>query len=472
MKKRTVTSLSLSGEGTCKVRIILEHDHHTYFLRCGDGNGTHSNHTRMDAAEITTRSKFINESMMDYQKELAVANIGAGQTAAAVNTRFGMCLTRRQVAYHQGFAKLASSLTDANEFEETCATSSDLDIFIQMLKKMGAGFCALYYRNKEASKAELPKLKKAKTGDECLLTREEDQAGEMLFTETGNMTGDKGVETACEIARELGLLGDDMMKYAPESRVSVNADNSQDVLLAIVWVLPHGKHLFRAYPEVMFIDGTHKTNEENRPLITMGIKDCSGKMQIILRAFVPNERAWLFRWLFQVATPSLLGKVACASVQLLITDGDSQETSQLDQALKTVFKSSQRRRCGWHIVEKGWDRNVAGLGRTQEAKHIETVVKHWIYSLMKEIETDVEYSMCVDCCRCKCAMCILSINLRQLFLSFHPSLLVLKIKGTSPGIRTIKLSFFHCWIQWKQHHSKVFALQCLSTRRQFCRTPL
>jgi hypothetical protein len=266
-----------------------------------------------------------------------------------------------------------------------------MDIFMSILRKKGASFCALYHRNKEASEFELPKLKKAKTGEFA----DEDKTREMIFTETGNSTADNAVETVCEIVREPGLLGDDMMKYARESRISVNADDAQDVLLAIVWVLPQGKQLFRAYPEVMFIDGTHKTNNENRPLITMGIKDCSGKMQIIVRAFVPNERAWLFRWLFHIATPSLLGHVACESVQLQITDGDSQEISQLDQAMNTVFKNSLRRRCGWHIVEKGWDRNVAGLGRSQGAKHIEAVVKQWIYSLMKEVETEVEYSMCV-----------------------------------------------------------------------------
>ena len=161
-------------------------------------------------------------------------------------------------------------------------------------------------------------------------------------------------------------------------------------------MLPHGKQLFRVNHEVMFIDDTHKTNKENRPLITTGIKDCNCKMQNILCAFVPNERAWSFCWLFQIATPSLLGgHVACELVQLQITDGDSQEMSQLDQAMNTVFISSLCRRCGLHIVEKGWDRNVAGLGRSQGAKHIEAVVKQWIYSLMKEIETEVEYSMCV-----------------------------------------------------------------------------
>ena len=353
MKKRTVTGRPMPGEVTCKVNMILEHDHQTFFLRCGVGHGIHVNHAQMDADEITMPSRFINESMMDYQKELAIANIGAGKTAAALDTRFGIRLTRRQVAYHQSFATLASSLADATDIGEMFASSSDMDIFISILRKKGASFCALYHRNKEASEAELPKLKKAKIGEHP----EEDETKEMLFTETGN-TFDDGVETVCEIVRQPGLLGDDMMKYARESRISVNADSAQDVLLAIVWVLPQGKQLFRAYPaEVMFIDGTHKTNKENRPLITMGIKDCRGKMQIILRAFVPNERAWLFCWLFQVATPSLLGHVACESVQLQITDGDSQEMSQLDQAMKTVLKSSLRRRCGWHIVEKGWDRN-------------------------------------------------------------------------------------------------------------------
>ena len=108
-----------------------------------------------------------------------------------------------------------------------------------------------------------------------------------------------------------------------------------------MWVLPNSKQLFRAYPEVVFIDGTHKTNYENGPHVTMGVKDSKGKIQIIFRAFVPNERAWLFRWLFQVATPSFLGANSCDLVWLQITDGDSQKTSQLDDALKAVFKSQK-----------------------------------------------------------------------------------------------------------------------------------
>ena len=99
-----------------------------------------------------------------------------------------------------------------------------MDIFISMLRKKGASFCALYHRNKEASEADFPKQKKAKVG-EC---PEEDETREMLFTETGS-TVDSAVENVCDIVREPGLLGDDMMKYARKSCISVNADDTLDM---------------------------------------------------------------------------------------------------------------------------------------------------------------------------------------------------------------------------------------------------
>ena len=384
MRRRSNTSRPLTTDETCKVNLSLGYDEKSFFMTCGQGQGTHKYHLPLSASEIAIRAKFVDEKMMDFQKELAIANIQPGKTAAAVNARFGMCLTRRQVAYHQGFSKLANDLAESNEMEKVGETCSDIDMLIKILKKKGAGFCALYHRNKVASASELPKSREA-TVNIC------NSMEDLLFTETGGATMSDA--SVCEMVSESGALGQDIMKYARESRVSVNASDNQDVLLAIVWVLPNSKQLFRAYPEVLFIDGTHKTNYENRPLVTMGVKDSKGKMQVILRAFVPNERAWLFRWLFQVATPSLLGASSCDLVRLQITDGDSQETSQLDDALKTVFKISKRRRCGWHIIDRGWDRVVSSIGRSKGAKHIESSFKYWLYSLMKDIETEDEYRM-------------------------------------------------------------------------------
>jgi hypothetical protein len=65
-------------------------------------------------------------------------------------------------------------------------------------------------------------------------------------------------------------------------------------------------------------------------------------MFTILRAFVPNERAWVFRWIFQTVMPALLGKNLLLRVQAVITDGDSQEISQLDDALRNYMPTAQR----------------------------------------------------------------------------------------------------------------------------------
>ena len=115
-----------------------------------------------------------------------------------------------------------------------------------------ATFCALYHR-KEGSASELPKSKKPTIQDQVCATAA--HGNDLLFSETDSPAG--GAGTQCKIVVEPDALGEDMMKYARECRISVNAGDDQDVLLAIVWVLPHAKHLFRAYPEVMIIDGTH-----------------------------------------------------------------------------------------------------------------------------------------------------------------------------------------------------------------------
>lgn len=127
--------------------------------------------------------------------------------------------------------------------------------------------------------------------------------------------------------------------------------------------------------------------------VTAGVKDSDGKVHIVFRAFVPNERAWLFRWLFQSAFPQVLRATRCNQVQMVMTDGDSQEISQMDSALQSVFTSAVRRRCGWHIVEKGFAKHVRSLGTSEAAGHVAMTVKNWLYSLMKDVETEEEYRL-------------------------------------------------------------------------------
>ncbi len=91
---------------------------------------------------------------------------------------------------------------------------------------------------------------------------------------------------------------EDFKEYAQKRSHAVGARDNQDVLIACCWVLPDGRHLFQAFPEVVCIDGTHETNNESRPLLTLSVKDSDGNVMVVVRCFAPNVRSWLFRWLF------------------------------------------------------------------------------------------------------------------------------------------------------------------------------
>jgi hypothetical protein len=190
---------------------------------------------------------------------------------------------------------------------------------------------------------------------------------------------------------------EDATKYAEESRATVGAREDQDVLLACLWVIPEALRMFQTNPHVLCIDGTFNTNNEEKILITFSIRDSNGKMHVVARSFVPNERAWMFRWLFQVALPSLVGKEVLLFVKICITDGDSQETSQLDYALEKIMKNAVRIRCAWHIVAQAMKKNVllgSRKAKDPERDAIASTIRSWMYSWMQRgLENEDEYEM-------------------------------------------------------------------------------
>jgi hypothetical protein len=77
-------------------------------------------------------------------------------------------------------------------------------------------------------------------------------------------------------------------KYALETIHAVGAREDQDILVGCCWVLPEGRCLFHAFPEVLCVDGTHETNNESRPLLTLSVKDSNGKVTVVVRCIARN----------------------------------------------------------------------------------------------------------------------------------------------------------------------------------------
>ncbi len=155
------------------------------------------------------------------------------------------------------------------------------------------------------------------------------------------------------------------------------------MLVGAAWMRDDDYCKFLRFPEVLFMDSTHKSNNESRPLLLICGRDSDGTSFVIIRVFMPNETQAFYRWVFLEALPKMLGVNNLQKVVLTLTDGDSQEFNALDEAIFRYFPNALRGRCGHHLIEKSYEKH--GPSKKQLAD--ETVgsaivgeIKRWVRS--------------------------------------------------------------------------------------------
>ena len=74
-------------------------------------------------------------------------------------------------------------------------------------------------------------------------------------------------------------------------RIAISLNEDQKYMMSFAWINPKELYLLEAFPEVIIIDTTEKTNNEKRPLLTAGGKDSNGNMFIFLQVFMPNQQS-------------------------------------------------------------------------------------------------------------------------------------------------------------------------------------
>jgi hypothetical protein len=148
----------------------------------------------------------------------------------------------------------------------------------------------------------------------------------------------------------------DMLRVVSNHRRLLPIADLQEMMVGIAYAMPYEVQQFQLFNVCLHIDATADSNKEGRPLVTISSKDSYGKMSIILRAFLPNEQSWSYKWFFHTVLPALLGKDVLERIKMIVTDGDSQEISQLDDAITMFFPEGIR--CSWHIINRGWHKKV------------------------------------------------------------------------------------------------------------------
>jgi hypothetical protein len=162
------------------------------------------------------------------------------------------------------------------------------------------------------------------------------------------------------------------------------------------------RSLFEKFPNVVKIDTTFGTNNEGLPLVTLTGKTATNEIFVIARGNLPNERAFVFKWLFDEALPALFSSKVLNRVCLIISDGDSQEITQIVASVSQggSLQNALRLQCVFHIVDRSWDSKVYSIPKPikkEKSKNrvfepIRKLLMHWMYSwCTSATETEEEY---------------------------------------------------------------------------------
>ena len=158
--------------------------------------------------------------------------------------------------------------------------------------------------------------------------------------------------------------------------------NEVEVILAVGWARDSELSLFRKFPEVAKMDCTHSTNREERPLFNLVSKDTNNKLYTIMRCLLPSEKSAIFDSLLVSIIPKILGETTCDKLNVIITDGDSQEIKAAQKACKLVFKNATHINCYWHMIHNAI--NGSKVIYNPSLKHI---IKHWLYFTATQTES-------------------------------------------------------------------------------------
>ncbi|MFS7994053.1 putative MULE transposase domain, FHY3/FAR1 family [Helianthus anomalus] len=117
-----------------------------------------------------------------------------------------------------------------------------------------------------------------------------------------------------------------------------------EIVTEIFFLHRDSRVMWRAFPHVLLIDATYKTNIYNMPFIQIVGMTPTNKSFIIAHAVVSKERGDNFVWVLE-RVKSMLDE--CMEPRVILTDRDL----ALMGACAKVFPDASRLLCRWHIQQ-------------------------------------------------------------------------------------------------------------------------
>ncbi len=363
LSRRTKSVRPLSSVNSCRFRFTLNWDPFGIFFCCGIGSAEH-NHYQLQPAEMCFPSPLLEGVRRETLKDLggAYANCGVGRNY--LFRKDGLYFSRSQVRYLYNDDEFIYNKNAHDDHNETPPGN--------LLKYFAESHDVSY----------------------CVLGNMVDKTGSAIVI--NELRSEENINPLTTTLDDQEYS--DLLDVTSRHRGAYGLTDNENLFVAVAWVYTGELRLLHQFPYVIKVDDTSHTNNEKRPHLTFTAQTSSGKVFTWLRVFLPNKSAGCFRWIFSCVLPKLIGNEILQNIRLAVTDGDSQETSQLDAAIRSHFPRVVRVRCGWHLVEKGWQTYCPGERSVSSAKKADfkaliQPVKSWLYSWMRPgfCETEDEY---------------------------------------------------------------------------------
>jgi hypothetical protein len=183
----------------------------------------------------------------------------------------------------------------------------------------------------------------------------------------------------------VNVTDEDLVKSA------MKLDDSEAMLLFVTWGSDEDLRYITMFPEVLSIDTTYGTNREKRPLLVFAGTDNSMKNFTALCVFLPSECEWVFRYVFEIAIPSLIGEATVDRINQINNDSDRQIYNPLTNCI--LDKTSPwfgciHVLCNYHMLGKLFSMKVK---ITDSNIMLVEYYKQWIKIWCFELETKEEY---------------------------------------------------------------------------------
>ena len=115
-----------------------------------------------------------------------------------------------------------------------------------------------------------------------------------------------------------------MITISNARREVLQINQDQDLMLALTWVRPEELDMLYLYPEVLMVDVVCGVDKKHLLLLNLTGITRLNKFFTVLRAYLPNQRRWISKWIFSIFVPLFLGKITIKKISIIISDGDTQ----------------------------------------------------------------------------------------------------------------------------------------------------